>query len=161
VARIEPRAPCAARHPKPDQTVGGVAFEAFPRCVFVAAKAAAALGAALFAACIWSAPPNVRVEGSVHLTVCAGTEPMNPPPGWSSCRTQVVSGATVLLAPTWGAVITVCSDSGGRYRFEVSPGIYILAASSNSPRFFSDPRWIRIVPGPTLEIDVGSAISLA
>ena len=126
------------------------------------ARLGAVLSVGLVAACLWSAPPNVDVQGKVLLTVCAGTEPKDPPPGWSQCGTEAVTDATVLAAPTQGLVITAQSDSSGTYRMELAPGSYMIAVIVSKPvRVSSQPRWLVVSAQPSEAFDLYPQLNMA
>ena len=115
----------------------------------------AILCAGLVATCLWSSPQTVHVEGKVSLTACPGNPPRNLPPGTSPCSTEAIQGATVMLAPMHGSVMTAETVAGGRYWIDVSPGTYIVAVIGPTRlRFASQPSWVMIPNRPTLRLDL-------
>ena len=105
--------------------------------------------AALAVACELSSPAEVDFHGQVLLTICGGTEPANPPPGWQACSTHAVPGATVLIAPMQGSVLTMRTDGEGNYSIRLTPATYVVAAygTSENVSFFSPAQWVGVQPG--------------
>lgn len=122
----------------------------------------AALAGVIAVACLWSSPPSVDVHVRVLLTECAGTEPKNPPPGWSPCSTHPAGDATVILAPMIGPVVGGRTDAGGIFTADVAPGTYIVAARGTKPVWFaSQPSWVEIPPRPSIHLDIGATFAAA
>lgn len=135
----------------------------FPRrCLGMRLWLAAAMGASILVACLWSAPPTVTLFGRVLLTVCAGAEPRNPPPGYSLCDTHAVAKATVVVAPVHGEVTNAESDASGDYSVSLVPGRYMVAATAGGPiAFFSTPWWLEVSPGRSMQIDIHAQLNMA
>ena len=103
---------------------------------------------------LWSSPPVVHVTGKVTITACPGNPPRDRP---SQCSTVPVAGATVILAPIHGQVMTATTVSDGEYRLEVTPGLYIVAAMESEPiRFSTQPSWVSIPAQPVLNMNIAA-----
>jgi hypothetical protein len=108
-------------------------------------------------------PWTGRLQGTVYFTSCGGTEPANPPPGYTNCHTTVAAGAQVTASPEAGGPSTLAvADSSGRYNLRLMPGRYYVWGVTTRPIHFRGQR--RLVPvsaNTTLHVDVDVALYAA
>jgi hypothetical protein len=127
--------------------------------LLIAALAVALVAVALL---IWQ-PWTGQLEGTVHFTACAGTEPANPPPGYKPCKTTIAAGAQVAVTPAAGGSSTHgVADASGRYNLRLMPGSYYLWGVTTRPFNVRGQR--RLVPvsaNTTLHVDVDVALLAA
>ena len=106
--------------------------------------------------CAACAQTSVHIQGTVHIRVCGGTEPANPPPGYQNCTQDIVRGGPVILYTEQGAfAYGTNTDSQGRYTLDAQPGTYILVARSMPPIvFYSAPKRLTVFANQPLTVDI-------
>ncbi len=123
--------------------------------LLVAVSAVAAVAVGLF---LWQ-PWTGQLEGTVYFTGCGGSEPANPPPGYSNCHTSLSPGAEVTAAPAGGGSPQhVHSDSSAHYEIRLAPGDYYLWGTATKPfRYQGSRSPVLVQANTTMRVDLNIA----
>jgi hypothetical protein len=133
-------------------------------------------------ACSSSTPGHL--VGSVYFVGCGGAQPINH--SGPNCTSTLVNGATVVavpgsaarfgldkaghvivVSPASGSAVSVKTDGRGRYKLDLAPGTYMIAAEESGwqkieanglpvpfPAGATPFREIRVAAGATMPLDI-------
>lgn len=108
---------------------------------------------------VWQ-PWTGQLEGTVYFTECGGTEPANPPPGYTNCTTTVAVGSQVIASPAaGGSSSSAVAGPSGRYNLRLVAGQYYLRGITTKPFHVRGQGGLVLVSAnATRHVDIGVAL---